>query len=332
MRPRLTDEKKEDIKKMLIQGYKINDIAEQLDISRQTVLNYKKEFGGLISSSNVLLKDTQAKEDYRNRMTSTEKFYSDMIAKGKEIYNYDDSLEGWTFHLLKGDHRLKQSGMEWNVIVYPESAPENWIELLRERQFRFAVSPLHDMDEWKHDNPEYINQDTGEKIEKGSLYKRGDKKKAHWHVIILLDQRTAYTDINAELQQLLHCPYIQKCRSVFDSYNYFLHMNAPDKYQGYSKDDIQEFNGFRVVPNKYECSILMSEMVDIIEQHHIEDWKDCVTFFRSSPVYNLVLSTHTAYFANYVKSSYLKNHPVRINYTEFKQVDEFSCLNDGEIL
>ncbi len=34
----------------------------------------------------------------------------------------------------------------WNLIVYPESAPEGWKELLVEDGISFVCSPLHDKD------------------------------------------------------------------------------------------------------------------------------------------------------------------------------------------
>lgn len=34
----------------------------------------------------------------------------------------------------------------WGMVVYPQSAPEDWVELLRETYIQFAVSPLHDKD------------------------------------------------------------------------------------------------------------------------------------------------------------------------------------------
>lgn len=34
----------------------------------------------------------------------------------------------------------------WSFIVYPESAPNNWREILQEEMTPFAVSPLHDKD------------------------------------------------------------------------------------------------------------------------------------------------------------------------------------------
>ena len=49
----------------------------------------------------------------------------------------------------------------WAFVVYPESAPENWIEQLQLSGAQFTISPLHDKD----------------------LNATGEPKKAHWHVI-----------------------------------------------------------------------------------------------------------------------------------------------------
>lgn len=51
----------------------------------------------------------------------------------------------------------------WSWIVYPESAPENWRQLLDETGEKWIESPLHDKD---------INETTDE------------IKKPHWHIII----------------------------------------------------------------------------------------------------------------------------------------------------
>ena len=34
----------------------------------------------------------------------------------------------------------------WDIIIYPESAPTNWLELLEETRMEIAISPLHDKD------------------------------------------------------------------------------------------------------------------------------------------------------------------------------------------
>ena len=51
----------------------------------------------------------------------------------------------------------------WAFVVYPESAPSDWIEQLQLSGAQFAISPLHDKD----------------------LNATGEPKKAHWHVIVV---------------------------------------------------------------------------------------------------------------------------------------------------
>ena len=34
----------------------------------------------------------------------------------------------------------------WAFVVYPESLPEGWLDLLRETGLQCAISPLHDKD------------------------------------------------------------------------------------------------------------------------------------------------------------------------------------------
>ena len=51
----------------------------------------------------------------------------------------------------------------WVVIVYPESAPENWRSHLDDLHLEWIESPLHEFD---------VNAD-------------GEVKKAHWHVLLL---------------------------------------------------------------------------------------------------------------------------------------------------
>lgn len=52
----------------------------------------------------------------------------------------------------------------WSVIVYPESAPENWRQILDESHIEWIESPLHEFDT----NP------------------TGEIKKPHYHILLLL--------------------------------------------------------------------------------------------------------------------------------------------------
>lgn len=319
----ISEEKKNLIYKRLLQGVSVRAIAEEVQVSERTVQRYKKSAPmQTVDEEQVRIGDTSVRVNYTTFLNKKEAAYTEKIKK--ELLLYDDEEEGWVFHLTKGDFRVRQSGCWWSAIVYPDSAPPNWVEALKAQGFRIAISPLHDKDTWSHDSKEFINSETGELIPQGALYKMGDRKKAHWHVIIVVDKRCGYLEMNEILQKITHCPYIQKCRSLRNAYDYFLHINAPEKYQGYDKSEIQTYNGFHVEPTKYECNILTIEMVKMIQEQDITEWCDCVEYFSADPEFSLILSTRSAYFTSYVKSRYYKKHPNIPRYTEVKQVSRFS--------
>lgn len=142
----------------------------------------------------------------------------------------------------------------WGMVVYPDSAPENWIELLSETFLQFAVSPLHDKD---------INPD-------------GELKKAHWHVILVWDgpvtKNTALT-----IATKLNAPQPIKIESVRGAYRYFTHTDNPEKYQ-YDVKDIRVFNGFDissyVALTKEEKYKAIVDIKKIIHEKRIVEYLD----------------------------------------------------------
>lgn len=110
----------------------------------------------------------------------------------------------------------------WAIVVYPESAPENWLEMIEETRLSFAVSPLHDKDA----NPD------------------GEAKKAHWHVILSWDgpQRASAAQ---KIAEMVNAPIPVRLESVRGAYRYFTHKDNPEKFQ-YDEKHIKLFNGFDV--------------------------------------------------------------------------------------
>lgn len=323
---KMTEEKVNLIFSRLRENRTISEIAEELQISEITVKRYKKSLKvSLEQRENIVNTNSDIEIDYSKMLTKKESLYVEKIQK--ELLLYDDVDEGWVYHLSKADLRFKQSGCWWSAIVYPDSAPSGWIEKLKAQGFRFAISPLHDKDTWNHDSPETVDPDTGEITPKGKIYKTGDRKKAHWHTIVVVDKRTSFVEMNDIMQKITNCPYIQKCRSLRNSYDYFLHINAPEKYQGYEKDEIQVYNGFHIEPTKYEMNLVSMEMIRLIQEHDLLEWCEVVEFFQNDPEFSLILSTRTAFFSAYVKSRYYSRNPNTVKYTEVKHVDKFSYEN-----
>src|SRR5690625_6212064 len=68
-----------------------------------------------------------------------------------------------------------QRTRNWSIIVYPESAPENWIDILQKEYVKMVVSPLHDKD---------VNPDD-------------TLKKAHYHVLFMFDGVKSYNQVKS---------------------------------------------------------------------------------------------------------------------------------------
>lgn len=103
----------------------------------------------------------------------------------------------------------------WTCIVYPESAPENWRELLDDQHISYVVSPLHDRD-----------------INPG-----GEAKKAHWHVILAYGSLKSYEQVKA-VTDAISAPRPEPCASLRGMIRYLAHLDNPEKAQ-YSKADIE---------------------------------------------------------------------------------------------
>lgn len=302
----ITDEKQNLIRKRLLQGHTVKDIALETGVSAKTVIKYKKNAPAMptVSASS---EDTTLQVDYTTVLTKREEKLAKKILK--EVALYEDDVEGWTYHLTAHDDRIRQQGLWWSFIVYDDSVPENWIERLQATGMQIALSPWHDKDTWNHDSPEMVNAETGEIISKGARYKVGDRKKMHRHGIVKTDKKTSWREMNQLLQNILHCPYIQKCRSLRNAFDYFLHINNPEKYQGYFKDEIIKMNGFVIEPTKFEQGILYDEIVHNIIEYKFTRWTDVFKFYHGQPEYVLLLSSRPSVITEVLKDNWREQYP-----------------------
>ena len=71
------------------------------------------------------------------------------------------------------EKKQDQRSRNWVVIVYPESAPNDWREILDNMHIQWNESPLHDKD---------VNPD-------------GTVKKSHWHVVLAFGSKKSYKQV-----------------------------------------------------------------------------------------------------------------------------------------
>lgn len=182
--------------------------------------------------------------------------------------------------LKKTDSVIKKRN--WTFLVYLDSAPENWRDLLIQRGLQFAVSPLHDKD---------INPD-------------GSPKKSHYHVIVHYDGPTTYNNVK-NLTDEFHCPIPFPIDSPIGMYRYFTHKDNPEKYQ-YDPKDIRLFNGFDIETCLSSSDILknIKEIQFLINEKDIHEYSsllDLLINFDSIDLYYTAV-TKSILFNTYLTS------------------------------
>lgn len=148
----------------------------------------------------------------------------------------------------------------WTFVVYPESAPKNWRELIDEQHIQWVESPLHDND---------MNED-------------GSTKKPHWHILLMFEGNKSFEQIK-ELTDKLNCPIPQKVASAKGLVRYMAHMDNPDKVQ-YDKSLIIGHGGADVAellkPTSSTRYQLIGEMMDFVKEKNIVEMKDLLYYAR----------------------------------------------------
>ena len=111
------------------------------------------------------------------------------------------------------------------TIVYPESAPSDWIEKLEEQHIQALISPLHDKD----------------------INKEGNPKKPHYHVILIFESLKSPKQVT-EIIEIFGGVGTIPLHSLGAYSRYLCHIDDPEKAQ-YSKEDVKEISG----ANYKEC-------------------------------------------------------------------------------
>ena len=173
----------------------------------------------------------------------------------------------------------------WTIIIYPESAPENWRDILDEEHIEWIESPLHDKD---------INA-------------TGETKKEHYHILLLFGGVKSYDQV-LEFVKSLNCPIPTRCHNAKALVRYMAHLDNPDKAQ-YNILDIKAHGGVDVAellrPSSSERYTIIKEMLEFVKENCIIEFQDLIDY-----AYNLhfddwfpLLCDNSAFIiVNYIKS------------------------------
>lgn len=173
----------------------------------------------------------------------------------------------------------------WTVVVYPESLPDKWIEILNSFNIEYVVSPLHDSD------------------------KNGaeEEKKAHYHVLLMFGGVKTYEQVS-ELIEPLNCPKPQKVHSAKSLVRYFLHLDHPDKHQ-YKKEDLISYGGVDIAellrPSSSERYSMLAEIMDFIDDNGLTEFSQLMDYARKDrreDWFPLLCDSSTFMLGMYIKS------------------------------
>ena len=188
----------------------------------------------------------------------------------------------------------------WAFVMYPDSAPENWKEILQKTGLQCAVSPLHDSD---------VNADE-------------TQKKSHWHVVLCYSGPTSY-NVVAKLTAGLNATVPQALEQIKGMYRYFMHLDNPEKTQ-YNEADITLINGFSirdyVEMTRAEVNKCKRDIMHFIEENDIREYCDLLTELDLSNLHDMweVAANNTIFADAYVRSRRHKLEKIEMKSEEKK--------------
>lgn len=143
----------------------------------------------------------------------------------------------------------------WATIVYPESAPQNWQDVLLQIGFPCCISPLHDKD----------------------LKDDGSLKKPHYHVVFHFPTKKS-SDQLKDMISLFGGVGHQRVDSIRGAVQYQVHLNHPDKAQ-YSQSDIVDlcgFNSHQYFKVKIDDDLAFVKLVNLVEDYNLTCYSQLV--------------------------------------------------------
>lgn len=178
----------------------------------------------------------------------------------------------------------KERSSKWRFLLYQDSAPKNYIEVLDELQIPYVLSPWHDKD---------VDSKTGELL------------KPHKHGVFFFDSLKSESQVSKIVTEHLNGPAkVEIVMSPTGTIHYLTHESNKDKAQ-YDKKDIEYGCGFDLNKflSKQNSEDFILKMIDTIEQNDFTEFEELVWFARDNDTALLgLIIERTYFFAKYLDS------------------------------
>ena len=169
------------------------------------------------------------------------------------------------------------------TVIYPESAPENWREILAGYFVPAFVSPLHDKD---------VNA-------------TGDPKKAHHHVMVMFEGKKSDEQVKTMFDSIGGVG-LERVESLRGYARYLCHLDNPEKAQ-YNPSDVVSMNGsdysytIGIVADKYKA---VREMIAFCKANQIVSYAELLEYASAEQDtwFRILCDSGTVVMKEYLKS------------------------------
>jgi len=180
----------------------------------------------------------------------------------------------------------KPKSRYFTFLIYPESAPKDWVLRLELTDLPFAISPLHDKDKRETEPGSAF---PGEEIV------HEEYKKPHYHVIVVYPNTATCDAVRNKIQRALGEEWKQALNKVQivkkgmeSMYKYLTHESkdaiAKKKYK-YNKDDIVLLNQFDIdryiVLDAHDKEDLLDSVLSTIDKYGLENYKQLMNHMKN---------------------------------------------------
>ena len=158
----------------------------------------------------------------------------------------------------KSSGNKEQRTRNWTFVLYEDSAPDNWREVLDEEHIEWIESPWHDKD---------INAD-------------GSPKKKHKHILLMFGGVKSYEQVK-EITDKLGQPIPQRTHNARAMVRYMAHLDNPEKAQ-YDIGGIIAHGGVDLAemfrPTSSERYTIIRDMLDYVRSAGVTEFQDLMDY------------------------------------------------------
>ena len=180
------------------------------------------------------------------------------------------------------------------TVVYPDSAPENWQDIIAELKIPVFISPLHDKD--KNAN--------------------GEDKKPHYHVELLFDGLKTKSQAEEVIKSFggVGCEVVNSSRAYA---RYLCHLDNPEKAQ-YDIGEVKAYGGadyMTIIGTMADKAKAIREMLQFIEEEDVTCFADLMMHasIHRSDWFDCLINSGA-----YVIKEYIKSRTWKLHHTEEK--------------